>query len=72
MPGVRGTSPLSGMVFTAVFTEWCRSPGALKSRMWDSGWDHRPAGCEVGREALQDESALGQHRNETLDGVAIM
>ena len=39
MPGVRGTSPLSGMVFTAVFTEWCRSPVVLKSRMWDSGWD---------------------------------
>src|SRR5271170_3846902 len=41
----------------AVFTEWCRSFEALPSRMWDSGRDHHPAGCEVSREALQQESS---------------
>jgi hypothetical protein len=43
--------------FGAVFTEWCRSLEALPSRMWDSGRDHHPAGCEVSREALQQESS---------------
>ena len=43
--------------FGAVFTEWCRSLEALPSRMWDGGRDHHPAGCEVSREALQQESS---------------
>src|SRR3546814_15201992 len=42
---------------SAVFTEWCRSFGALPSRTRDSGRDYCPAGCEVRRQVLQEESS---------------
>ena len=52
--------------FATVYTEWCRSPGALRSRMRDSGWDHHPTGCEVGRGCPAGESTLGPCRTKLL------
>ncbi len=52
----------------AVFTEWRRSFGALQSRKRDSGWDLRPARCEVCRQgSAERESASGTEiRNNLL------
>src|SRR3546814_2532596 len=49
---------------SAVFTEWCRSFGALPSRTRDSGRDYCPAGCEVRRQVLQEESSPRITRSE--------
>src|SRR5215831_8543010 len=40
--------------YGAVFTEWCRSLGALPSRMRDSGLGSAPTGCEVLQGSLQE------------------
>jgi len=63
---------LSGVALAAVFTEWCRSFEALQSRMRDRGWDHNPAGCEVSRQALQEESSPRFMNAKTIDGRIIM
>ena len=52
--------------FATVYTEWCRSPGALRSCMRNSGWDHHPTGGEVGRGCPAGESTLGLCRTKLL------
>ena len=73
MPGVRGNVTV---VRHGVYRRLHRVvPFSWSSQVPNVGqWLGSPIPPDVrlAGEALQDESALGQRRNETLDGVAIM
>jgi hypothetical protein len=69
-----GTSPLFGMALRRRLHRWCRSLGALPSRIRDSGWDQRPPDVRFAGEACSDESpALDRSLPKSaLDGETIM